>query len=224
MAERILSNCRGSQPVISDALAICDAYCIPVAPYALAKSAPEAVQMAGRVGYPLVLKAVSAEIVHKSDVGGVMLNIRDEDELLDSLQILQDRIRAAAPGAAFQFLLQKMVPGGREVILGAKRDPSFGPVMLFGLGGIYVEAFKDVALRLAPLSCTEAASMIEEIQGSKLLHGVRGEAGVDIPALQDTLLKLSQMMIDLPAVKEIDLNPVMASASGVIAVDARFIL
>jgi acetyltransferase len=180
--------------------------------------------LANQVGYPLTVKAVSEEIVHKSDIGGVMLNIRDEQALLTSIQTMQQRIHAAAPNISFRFLLQKMVGEGREVFLGGKRDLSFGPVLLFGLGGIYVEVFKDVALRLAPLSQYDAAAMINEIQGIKLLQGVRGEPGVDIGAIQDTLLKLSQMMIDLPVIQEIDLNPVIASPAGVVAADARFIL
>ncbi|MEN6482324.1 MAG: acetate--CoA ligase family protein [Anaerolineaceae bacterium] len=223
-AEKILQNLKGSQPVISDALAICEAYGIPIASWVLAKDATEAIQLANQVGYPLTVKAVSEEIVHKSDIGGVMLNIRDEQALLTSIQTMQQRIHAAAPNISFRFLLQKMVGEGREVFLGGKRDLSFGPVLLFGLGGIYVEVFKDVALRLAPLSQYDAAAMINEIQGIKLLQGVRGEPGVDIGAIQDTLLKLSQMMIDLPVIQEIDLNPVIASPTGVVAVDARFIL
>jgi len=223
-AQKIMDNLEGHQPLISDALAICEAYGIPTAPWVVVKDGEEAARLAGKVGYPVVVKAVGEAIVHKSDIGGVMLNIRDEEALKGCIDTMQQRIQAEVPQAGSQFLLQKMVSGGREVILGGKRDSSFGPVLLFGLGGIYVEAFKDVTLRLAPLSRHEAAAMIEEIQGSKLLHGLRGEPGVDIPALQDTLLKLSQIMLDLPAVKEIDLNPVLASPTGVVAVDARFIL
>jgi len=223
-AEKILSKLEGKQPVISDAFKICEAYGIPVAPWVLAKDAAEAVQLAGKVGFPLVVKAVGEQIVHKSDIGGVMLDIRDVHALETAIQTMQQRIQAAEPGAAFQFLLQKMAEKGREVILGGKRDKSFGPVLLFGLGGIFVEVLKDVTLRLAPLSEFDAAAMVDEIQGRKLLYGVRGEPGVDTGAIQETLLKLSQMMIDLPVIKEIDLNPVIAYPDGSIAVDARIIL
>ena len=223
-AEKILQSRKSRQPLLPDALAIFEAYGIPVAPWVTAKSAEQAVKLADKVGYPLVVKAVGAEIVHKSDLGGVALNVRDADELQARIQAMQERIQAQVPGAEFQFLLQKMVPGGREVILGGKRDGSFGPVMLFGLGGIYVEVFKDVALRLAPLSEDEATGMIEEIQGAKLLHGVRGEPAVDLAGIKDTLLKLSQMMVDLREIYEVDLNPLLATPSGVTAVDARIIL
>lgn len=172
----------------------------------------------------MAIKVVSETIVHKSDVGGVALNIRDADELAACIGAMQQRIRSVSPGSPFEFLLQKMVSGGREVILGGKRDRAFGPVILFGLGGIYVEVFKDAALRLAPLRPADAAEMIDEIQGSKLLRGVRGEPGVDLDALQDNLLRLSQLMIDLPEICEIDLNPVMASPDRVVAVDARMVI
>lgn len=223
-AKQILQRQNGRQPLISDTLSIISAYGIPVAPWAVAKDLHQAAAAADQLGYPLAIKVVSETIVHKSDVGGVALNIRDADELAACIGAMQQRIRSVSPGSPFEFLLQKMVSGGREVILGGKRDRAFGPVILFGLGGIYVEVFKDAALRLAPLRPADAAEMIDEIQGSKLLRGVRGEPGVDLDALQDNLLRLSQLMIDLPEICEIDLNPVMASPDRVVAVDARMVI
>jgi acyl-CoA synthetase (NDP forming) len=191
----------------------------------LAPNIEAALRSAEQIGYPLVLKVVSADISHKSDLGGVMLNLKDRHSLEQAIHDMQQRLHTRAPDASISgYLLQKMVSGGREVILGGKRDRSFGPVILFGLGGIYVEVFKDAALRMAPLTRQDAESMVSELRGSRILDGVRGEAPSDIKAIQDNLLRLSQMMLDLPDILEIDINPLMCFEHGSMAVDARIVL
>jgi acyl-CoA synthetase (NDP forming) len=224
-AARLLSLTQGRPLLIHEALELIQCYGIPVASWALEPDIEGAVRSADQIGYPLVLKAVSAEISHKSDLGGVALNLKDHHSLEQAINDMQEHIHTLMPGASISgYLVQKMVSGGREVILGGKRDRSFGPVILFGLGGVYVEVFKDAALRLAPLTGADAKSMILELRSSRLLEGVRGEAPTDIQAIEDNLLRLSQMMMDLPEILEIDINPLMTFEHGSIAVDARIVL
>lgn len=183
---------------------------------------------AGRkLGYPLVLKVVSAEILHKTDKGGVQLNIQDEGTLMSAYHQMASRIRLQEPHARIDgFLLQPMQPGGVELILGGRQDPQFGPVILLGLGGIFVEIFNQAVVRVAPLCAADADEMIAELPGSGLLHGARGQPPADIQALQLAVLSLSQLMTDFPEIKEIDLNPirVLAAGEGLVALDARLIL
>jgi len=224
-ATRLLSSAPGRPLMIQEALELIQFYGIPVAPWALAPDIEGAVQSADQIGYPLVLKVVSAEISHKSDLGGVALNLKDRHSLEQTFLDMQQRIHTQAPDTAISgYLLQKMVSGGREVILGGKRDRSFGPTVLFGLGGVYVEVFNDAALRLAPLARSDAQSMIHELRSSRILEGARGEAPADIKEIEDNLLRLSQMMMDLPDILEIDINPLMTFEHGSKAVDARIVL
>ena len=223
-ARQILAGMGGRQPLINEALEICSAYGLPVAPWALAKDASEACREAKKVGYPLAVKAVGASLLHKSDMGGVALNIGDEEGLLAAIQTMQARIHAAQGEAAFDFLLQAMAPKGHEVILGGKRDRGFGAVVLFGLGGIFVEVYNDTTLRAAPLTTLDARQMIAEIKGSKLLRGARGQAPANTAAIEESLLKLSQLLVDLPEVAEIDINPLIVDEHCAQVVDARIIL
>jgi len=207
------------------ALELCQSYGIPVAEWATASSPEEAVKAAERLGYPLALKVLSSHISHKSDVGGIALGIGDEEHLKQACAEMLRRVQTKTPNVPIEgFLLQRMVSGGREVILGGKRDPSFGPVVMFGSGGVYVEVFDDVAFRVAPLTRQDAEEMIAEVKGSRLLRGIRGEKPADVEAVVDCLLRLSQLLLDFPAIAEVDINPLIVLEKGAVAVDARMVL
>jgi acetyltransferase len=204
------------------ALGLCATFGIPVAEWAVVESVGGALIAAGAMGYPVVLKVLSPDISHKSDVGGVVLGIENQETLRAEYTALLARIKEHAPSARVAgVLVQRMLAGGREVILGGKRDPSFGPVVMFGLGGIYVEVFEDVAFRLAPLSLEDAKNMISEVQGSRLLQGVRGEPPADLEAVVEALLALSRLMVECPEIAEVDINPLCVFEQGLAAVDAR---
>ena len=193
--------------------------CMPRAVFA--KTADEAVLAAEQIGYPVCVKIVSPKIIHKSDVGGVKLNIRDEKGVRDAFDALYEI------GREKDFcgvIVVEMLNKGVEVIMGMTRDPQFGPVVAFGLGGIYTEALKDIAIRVAPLSKAEALDIISSVKAYKLLKGVRGEAPCDIEALAEMLVKLSELPFVYPDISEIDLNPVFAHKTGAVAADARIIL
>jgi acetyltransferase len=211
--------------MIHRALEVCQGYGIPVAEWATASSPEEALEVADRLGYPLALKVLSPHISHKSDVGGIALGIKDEESLKRAYDEMLSQVQEKAPDVPLEgFLLQRMISGGREVILGGKRDPSFGPVVMFGLGGVYVEVFDDVAFRVAPPTREDAEEMITEVRGSRLLRGVRGEKPSDVEAVADCLLRLSQLLQDFPAVAEVDINPLIVLEKGAKAVDARIVL
>lgn len=202
-------------------------YDIPLAGETLAKSVEEAVAFAEKVGYPLVMKVDSPDIPHKTEAGVVKLNISDEQAVRAAYEELLQKAKAYNPNARINgVLVQEMVTGGTEVIIGMKKDPQFGPTLMFGLGGIFVEVMKDVALRIAPLSASEAREMIEETKGSRILKGVRGQMPADIDALCETLVKVSQMAIDnKDKFAEMDMNPVIVlpEGKGVKVVDALII-
>ena len=223
---RILDAPQGNGVLtIHQALEVCQGYGIPVAEWATASSLEDAVEAAERLGYPLVLKVLSSHISHKSDVGGIALGIEDEEGLKRACEEMLNRIQEKAPGVPLEgFLLQKMVAGGREVIVGGKQDPSFGPVVMFGMGGVYVEVFDDVAFRVAPLTWEDAEEMITEVKGSRLLRGIRGEKPSDVEAVVDCLLRLSQLLQDFPTIAEVDINPLIVLEKGALAVDARIVL
>jgi len=224
--QRILASSQGNgTPMVHQALEMCQGYCIPVAEWATASSPEEALEAAKRLGYPLALKVLSPHISHKSDVGGIALGIEDEESLKRAYDEMLSQVQEKAPDVPLEgFLLQRMISGGREVILGGKRDPSFGPVVMFGLGGVYVEVFDDVAFRVAPLTREDAEEMIAEVRGSRLLRGIRGEKPSDVEAVADCLLRLSQLLQDFPAVAEVDINPLIVLEKGAKAVDARMVL
>ena len=205
-----------------EALAVCEAYGIPVAKAELASSVEQAADIATTIGFPVVMKIVSPNIVHKSDSGGVAIGISSSDEVREAYARILDSVARAEPDAKVQgILVQKMVRGGRETICGIARDPLFGPLVMFGLGGIYVEALKDVVFRVAPLGRSDAATMVAGIRGTKLLGALRGQAAVSSSAIQDVLLRISQIAIDFPAIEEMDINPLLAFESQAIAADCR---
>ncbi|RLC63937.1 MAG: hypothetical protein DRI48_08025 [Chloroflexi bacterium] len=207
------------------ALGLCVPFGIPVAEWAVVESLEAALVAGGAIGYPVALKALSPDISHKSDVGGVVLNVEGAQALRAEYVALEKRVREQAPAARLTgVMVQQMYSTGREVILGGKRDPAFGPMVMFGLGGVYVEVFGDVAFRLAPLTRAEARRMISEVHGSRLLEGVRGEPPADVEAIVEALLALSRLLVECPEVAEIDLNPVLAFERGIAAVDARVVV
>lgn len=198
---------------------------IPVARAILAKGQKKAVEAADAVGYPVVMKIVSPDIAHKSDVGGVTLGLKDAKAVRKAYKEMIERVSAAAPNAKIAGVaIQNMAPQGIEVIVGATTDPQFGPVMMFGLGGVFVEVLKDVAFRIVPLEPRDAAQMVREIRGLPVLQGARGAQPADLPALEALIVKVSQFVAAHPEVAELDLNPVFAYPNGALAVDARIVL
>jgi acetyltransferase len=173
----------------------------------------------------VVLKVVAPEIVHKTEAGGVQVDLRSPAEVRKAHAAILKGARRAAPEAVVEgVLVQQMIRGGREVIVGMTRDPSFGPLVMFGLGGILVEVLRDVVFRIAPFGREDARDMIRGIQGIKLLEGVRGAPPVQFGALEETLLRVSQLVVDFPEITELDVNPLLAFDTGVVAVDARVLL
>ncbi|MEW5802224.1 MAG: acetate--CoA ligase alpha subunit [bacterium] len=191
----------------------------------VAEDSDMAVALADAIGYPVVMKIVSPDILHKSDVGGVRVGLNSPDEVHTAFLGIMSKVQKFMPQAIIQGVsIQKMYEGNREVILGMARDPQFGPLIMFGLGGIYVEVLKDVSFRIAPISSEDAQAMITEIKSYPMLKGVRGQKSVDINAIVDALLRLSQLAVDFPEILEADVNPLIMkeSGQGAVAVDARF--
>jgi acetyltransferase len=209
-------------PLLHEALELIEMHGIQVAPWAMVHDTSEAVTSARRIGFPLALKVISAEISHKTDLGGVILDIPDEPTLIKAWETIQTHLGEKAPGVQVeQFLLQKMASGGKEMIIGAKRDPTFGPIVLLGLGGIYAEVFNDISLRVAPLDRVDAEEMISELKSGRLLRGVRGETPVNIDALCQSLLAVSKLMLEHPEIEELDINPILVTPEGILALDVR---
>jgi acetyl coenzyme A synthetase (ADP forming)-like protein len=205
-----------------EALGICHAYGIETAPGELAVDADEAVATATAMGFPVVMKIVSPNIVHKSDSGGVITGLDSADKVQEAYRLILDNVSHAEPDAIVDgVLVQKMVSGGRETICGITRDPLFGPLVMFGLGGIYVEALRDVIFRVAPLSAEDARNMVAGIRGTKLLGVLRGQPAVHTGALENALLRLSQIAVDFPMIEEMDINPLLGFESKAVAVDCR---
>jgi acetyltransferase len=204
---------------------VLNAYGFPLAPARSAASVAEAIAAAQEVGYPVVLKVASSKIVHKTDVGGVRVDLRNGDEVGQAYRDLRARLSDHDPD--LRVSVQKMVPGGREVILGMARDPQFGPVLMFGLGGVFVEALRDVSVCIHPLTNVAARAMIERVKGYKLLSGMRGEEPVALDLLEECLLRLSQLVEDFQDdLEELDLNPLIVTArrDQSCVVDARIAL
>jgi len=210
-----------------EAHAVLEAYGFPMLRSKMVRDAAEGVAAACEIGFPVVLKIVSPDIVHKVDVGGVRLNLESETEVRDAYAELLQRVTSAKNDVEiWGVLVQEMVRGGKETILGMKRDPHFGALLMFGLGGIYVEVLKDVTFRIAPIRELGAKNMIENIKGIKLLMGYRGEPASDLDAIAESLLRLSQLVTDFPEIEEMDINPliVLPAGSGARVVDARILI
>lgn len=211
----------------AEARDVLEAYGIPLPKSGLAATPDEAVTLAEQIGYPVVMKIASPDILHKSDIGGIKLNIMSASEVRDAFDLLVYRAQRFMPDATiWGCQIQQMVKGGREIIIGVNRDPQFGPLIMFGLGGIYVEAMKDVTFRVAPIDRRNAKEMLGEIRAYKLLRGLRGEKPSDQAAVVDTLLRISQLVTDFPEIVELDINPLMVfeQGRGVLGIDMRLAL
>ncbi len=204
---------------------VCDAYGIAVPGEGLAKSPAEAVELAGRIGFPVVMKIVSPDILHKTEAGGVLVGLDNAQKVEQGYQtILDNAKRYDAKADILGVQVQKMIGGGQEVIIGAVTDPSFGKLVAFGLGGVLVEVLKDITFRMAPASEQDALGMLDGIAAAQVLKGVRGAEPVDRAALANMIQRVSQLVTDFPEIAELDLNPVFASPSGAIAADVRIVL
>jgi acyl-CoA synthetase (NDP forming) len=198
---------------------------IPVIETKLATSKKEAIAISKKAGFPVVLKIVSPEITHKSDVGGVKLGLKTSRQVGAAYEEILSAVKQKYPHAVIDGVsVQKMAPQGTEVIVGMTKDVQFGPVLMFGLGGILVELLKDVSFRIVPLEKKDARDMIREIKGYPILEGFRGTEPVEISILEELLLRVSRFVVDNPEIKELDLNPIFAYKDGAVAVDARVIL
>lgn len=200
-------------------------YDIPFPPYGLAKTPIEAGELSEKIGFPVVLKVVSLDISHKTDVGGVILGVSSPEEAIKAFQEISENVRRKAPGARIEgVLVQKMVPKGLEVIIGGLRDPTFDVVVMFGLGGVFTEVLRDVTFRVWPFTKHDAMEMLNELRGSVLLRGFRGMPAVNEESIADIIVKFGKLLEDHPEIESADLNPVIAYPNGSLVVDARFIL
>jgi len=211
----------------ADTRPILDAYGMALVPGGFAEDFEQAAAIAGEIGYPVALKVVSEQILHKSDMGGIALNIDSDSALKNAIEAMKEKITAGAKDAIIDgYLVEKMAPKGLEVIVGMRRDPTFGPLMMFGLGGVYVELFKDVGFGVAPLSPEYAKEMIFSTKAGRLLQGFRGGPVYDLDVVVEVIGRLSQFSLDFPQVSEIEINPllVLPEGEGGIVLDARIIM
>jgi acetyl-CoA synthetase (ADP-forming) len=209
----------------SEAKEICREYGIPVTKFKVAKEEDEAVKVAEEIGYPVVLKIVSPDIIHKSDIGAVILNLKTAHEIKEAYRKILSNVKNKQPKARISgVIVQEMAPDSTEVIVGAIKDQQFGPSVMFGLGGIFVEVLKDVAFRIAPITMQEAELMITEIKAYPVLKGYRNQPSLDTSAIAEVIVNTSKLVTDHREIKELDLNPVMVYEDGVKTVDARIIL
>jgi len=208
-----------------EAKTVCMKYGIPVTKFGVAKTVEEAVKLAEEIGYPVVLKVVSPDVIHKFDVGVVVLNLKSPEEVRKAFYQILENVRRHVPNArVLGVTVQEMAPPSTEVIVGAIRDPQFGPALMFGMGGIFVEVLKDVTFRIAPITEEEAKEMIAEIRAYPLLKGYRGMPPADIEAIAQILVNTSHLMMENPEISELDLNPIIVYENGAKTVDARIML
>ena len=208
-----------------EAKTICLEYGIPVTTFRVATTAEDAVKFAEEIGYPTVLKVVSPDVMHKFDVGGVVLDVENPEEVQDAYKKILENVKKNKPDAKIQgILVQEMAPSSTEVIVGSTKDPQFGPALMFGLGGIFVEVLKDVTFRIAPITEQDAREMITEVKAYPVLKGYRGQPPADINAIVKILLNTSKLVMDHQEIKELDLNPIIVYEKGAKTVDARIIL
>ena len=208
-----------------EAKMVCMEYGIPVTRFKVALTQDEAIKFAEDIGYPIVLKVVSPDIVHKFDVGGVILNLKKASEIRNAYNQILENVKKHKPDAKIVgIVVQEMAPPSTEVIVGATKDPQFGPALMFGLGGIFVEVLKDVTFRIAPITESDAREMITEVKAYPILKGYRNQPPADIDAIVNILLNTSRLVMDHQEIKELDLNPIMVYEKGAKTVDARIIL
>jgi len=208
-----------------EAKMVCKEYGIPITALKIAKTAEEAAKFSEEIGYPTVLKIVSPDVLHKFDVGGVILNINSREDAKKAYNKIVENVKRLKPDAKINgILVQEMAPCSTEVIVGAIKDPQFGPTLMFGFGGTFVEVMKDVAFRIAPITEEDAQAMITEVKAYPILRGYRGQPPLDIDTIAKILLNTSRLVMDHQEIKELDLNPVMVYEKGAKTVDARIIL
>ena len=208
-----------------EAITVCKEYGIPITELRIATSAEEAAKYSKEIGYPVVLKIISPDILHKTDVGGVILNINNKEEVREAYNQIIEAVKNHKPDAKIDgILIQEMAPPSTEVIIGGIKDPQFGQTIMFGLGGTFVEVMKDVSFRIAPITKEDAQEMITEIKAYPILKGYRGQSPRDIDAIIEILLDTSRLVMDNQNIKELDLNPVIVYSKGAKTVDARIIL
>ncbi|RLG45495.1 MAG: acetyl-CoA synthetase [Thermoproteota archaeon] len=200
-------------------------YGIPVTKIKVGKDLDEVLKYAGEIGYPVVLKIVSPDVIHKSDIGGVKINLRNKAEVERAYKEIIAATKRFKPDARIVgVLVQEFVPQGTEIIIGVSKDPQFGPTIMFGLGGIFVEILEDVSFRIIPITRRDAKEMISEIKGYKVLMGARGRETCDIEAIINALLSVSKLAWEHQEIKELDLNPIEVYSKGLKVVDARIVL
>ncbi|MDW7733584.1 MAG: acetate--CoA ligase family protein, partial [Methanolobus sp.] len=227
VADGIIKTAVGNKERILglESMGLLSSYGINVVDSRIVKTLPEAVAVSEDMGYPVVMKIVSPDISHKTDVGGIRLNLQHADDVERAYNSMMSDVHRYMPDARITGVqMQKMISGGKEVIIGMNRDPQFGPLLMFGLGGTYVEFLKDVSFAVAPISIDEAKHMVSSIKSYPLIAGVRGEAPADINSVIDALIRISQLVTDFPEILEFEINPlmVMQDGQGCVAMDVRF--
>ncbi|MEW6524408.1 MAG: acetate--CoA ligase family protein [Bacillota bacterium] len=224
-----MSNCRAqalkTQLSEAEAKAMLVKAGIPVLPYRVVRDAEKAVEAAEKMGYPVVLKVHSPDVVHKTDVGGVRLNLRDAGEVRAAFYSVLETVRQKCPGVDIEeVIVSPFLTGGVEVITGVTRDPQFGPVLMFGLGGVFVEVLKDVSFRVLPIGPPDAMDMIRSVKGYPVIAGTRGRGPLDLESLRSMLCAVSRMVETHPEIEELDMNPVFLFGTGLMVVDARMLV
>lgn len=208
-----------------EAKAVCQEYGIPVTKVKVSKNAEEAAEFSAQIGYPVVLKIVSPDVIHKFDVGGVILDVNSKEEAKNGFNQILENVKKHKPNAQIDgILIQEMAPSSTEVIVGCIKDAQFGPTLMFGFGGTFVEVMKDVSFRIAPIDEADAREMMTEVKAYPILQGCRGQPPADIETLTKILLNVSKLVIDYAEIRELDLNPIMVYEKGAKTVDARIIL
>jgi len=208
-----------------EAFQLLEEYGIPYPPYGLARTPDDVKEIVPKIGFPVVLKIVSPDISHKTDVGGVILGVNSVEEAVKGFEEILNNVRTRAPYAHVEgVLVQKMVPRGLEVIIGGLRDGVFGTVLMFGLGGVFTEVLRDVTFRVWPITINEALEMLNDIKGSAILRGYRSVPPADLNSLADIIVKLGKLLDEHPEIESVDFNPVVAYPDQAVVVDARFIL
>lgn len=197
---------------------------VPIVKKEFVKDADSAVNASKKLGFPVVMKISSPQVLHKTDVGGVITDIRDEEHARESFVSLVSKVKKKVKGAKIEGVVIEQQLKGHEVIIGAKKDDQFGPVIMFGLGGVFVEVFKDVSFRIVPIDRSDAKEMITELKAHPILAGARGGGAVNFKALEDMLLKVSKMLWKRKDIAELDLNPVFVDGKTAVAADARMVL
>jgi len=224
-AEKIVEDilAAGRNTALPDeALALVKLFGVDVPEYALVKTAEEAVEVSKEIGFPLALKIASQDVLHKSDIGGVVINLKNVEEVERNYNKVLDNLKRIVPDARIGgVLIQKQLPEATHLIVGGVYDEQFGPTVMFGLGGVFVELFKDVSFRIAPVTETEAMEMVKEIKAYPVLSGYRGSKKLDIEQVTKTIVNISELITNISIIQEVELNPLFAYEKSVIAVDAR---